>query len=35
MLLEGSYLNDVEKVVESFRIIRRNMIRQGEIEVRS
>jgi hypothetical protein len=34
MLLEGSYLADVEKVVESFRLIRRDMIRGGEINVR-
>ena len=33
MLLEGSYLSDVEKVVESFRLIRRDMIRGGEINV--
>lgn len=33
MLLEGSYLADVEKVVESFRLIRRDMIRGGEINV--
>ena len=35
MLLEGSYLGDVEKVVESFRLIRRDMIRGGEINVRA
>lgn len=34
MLLEGSYLGDVEKVLESFRLIRREMIRGGEINVR-
>lgn len=33
MLLEGSYLGDVEKVLESFRLIRREMIRGGEINV--
>ena len=33
MLLEGSYLGDVEKVVESFRLIRREMIREGQIDV--
>lgn len=33
MLLEGSYLNDLEKVVETFRIIRRKMIRDNEIGV--
>ena len=35
MLLEGSYLGDVEKVVESFRLIRRDMIRGGEINVKA
>jgi hypothetical protein len=35
MLLEGSYLNDLEKVVETFRIIRRKMIRENEIGVRN
>eukprot|EP00596_Hydrurales_sp_CCMP1899_P000449 CAMPEP_0119035914 /NCGR_PEP_ID=MMETSP1177-20130426/3193_1 /TAXON_ID=2985 /ORGANISM="Ochromonas sp, Strain CCMP1899" /LENGTH=557 /DNA_ID=CAMNT_0006994831 /DNA_START=120 /DNA_END=1790 /DNA_ORIENTATION=- len=33
MLLEGSYLNDLEKVVEAFRMIRRKMIRDNEIGI--
>lgn len=33
MLLEGSYLGDVEKVLDAFKFIRREMIHEGEIEV--
>lgn len=35
MLLEGSYLPDVEKVLDAFKLIRRQMIREGEIQVHS
>ena len=35
MLLDGSYVKDVEKVLEAFKIVRRRMIREGEIEVSS
>lgn len=31
MLLEGSYLRDVEKVLEAFRLTRREQVRSGEI----
>jgi superfamily II DNA/RNA helicase len=33
MLLEGSYLSDVEKVLEAFRLTRREQIRSGEIGI--
>lgn len=33
MLLEGSYLGDVENVLDAFKFIRREMIHDGEIEV--
>ena len=33
MLLDGSYLQDVEKVLLAFKLIRREMIGNGEIEV--
>lgn len=33
MLLEGSYLNDVEKILEAFKVTRRAMIRNNEIAV--
>jgi hypothetical protein len=33
MLLEGSYVNDIEKVLDAFKFIRRDMIRNGEIAV--
>lgn len=34
MLLEGSYLKDVEKIIEAFRLIRREMINDGIVNVR-
>jgi hypothetical protein len=34
MLLDGSYLNDVEKALDAFKLTRREMIRQKEISVR-
>jgi len=33
MLLEGSYVNDIEKILDAFKLIRRDMIRNGEIAV--
>jgi hypothetical protein len=33
MLLEGSYLKDVEKIVDTFRLVRREMIHDGVINV--
>ena len=33
MLLEGSYLRDVEKVLDAFRLMRREQIRNGEIGI--
>lgn len=33
MLLEGSYVNDIEKILDAFKFIRRGMIRNGEIAV--
>ncbi len=33
MLLEGSYLNDVEKVLDAFRLTRRGQIKSGEIGI--
>lgn len=33
MLLQGSYLRDVEKVLDAFKVVRRGAIRRGEIQV--
>lgn len=33
MLLEGSYLKDIEKIVDAFKVTRRKMIQMGEIQV--
>ena len=33
MLLEGSYLKDVEKIIDTFRLVRREMIHDGVINV--
>ena len=33
MLLEGSYLKDIEKIVDAFKVTRRRMIQMGEIQV--
>ena len=33
MVLEGSYQKEVEKVMDAFKIVRRRMIREGEIEI--
>jgi superfamily II DNA/RNA helicase len=33
MLLEGSYQRDVEKLMDAFKVTRRQMIRDGEIQV--
>ena len=33
MLLDGSYLKDVEKILEAFKVVRRDCIRRGDIKV--
>lgn len=33
MLLEGSYLTDVERVMDAFKVVRRSRIREGELQV--
>ena len=33
MLLEGSYLNDVEIIMEKVKLVRRNMISRGFLKV--
>ena len=34
MLLEGSYVTDVETVLNAFKVARRHRIREGEVQVR-
>jgi hypothetical protein len=33
MLLDGSYLRDVEKVLDAFKVVRRRLIREGVMQV--
>ena len=33
MLLDGSYLRDVEKVLDALKIVRRGLIREGLVQV--
>lgn len=33
MLLQGSYLKDVEKVLDAFKLARRERIRKGDLKV--
>jgi hypothetical protein len=33
MLLDGSYLRDVEKVLDAFKVVRRRLIRAGAMQV--
>ena len=33
MVLEGSYQKDVEKIMDVFKVVRRRMIREGEVQI--
>ena len=33
MLLDGSYQAEVDKVLTAFKLVRRSMVRKGEIKV--
>lgn len=33
MLLEGSYLKDIEDILGAFKVVRRTMIREGSVHV--
>lgn len=34
MLLDGSYVKDVEKILDALKVVRRGLIREGLVKVR-